>query len=201
VYACECSRREIANRVGARHAHGAGPVGEVRTSVDGRSAPGQGFGEDAARGDWVEVPYDGHCRTRGLLTGPGRGLRVALPHGVERFDDVRLGAQAQEPARQCGDVLLVDREGCFTYQLAVTVDDIVHGIDFVVRGEDLLESTGRQIALARLLGRAEPPRFFHHPLLKRSDGQKLSKSDGETGIRELRTGGWSALEVIGRARA
>jgi glutamyl/glutaminyl-tRNA synthetase len=62
-----------------------------------------------------------------------------------------------------------------------------------------LSSTGVQIALARLLGRSTPPRFAHHPLIMKSPGQKLSKSDGDTGIRDLRAAGARAEDVIGAA--
>ena len=88
----------------------------------------------------------------------------------------------------------------WTYQFAVTVDDHDQAITDVVRGEDLLDSTGRQIRLARLLGRAALPTFWHHPLVMKSPTQKLSKSDHDTGIRELRAAGWSAGRVLDEAR-
>ncbi|MGH9140760.1 MAG: tRNA glutamyl-Q(34) synthetase GluQRS, partial [Vicinamibacterales bacterium] len=69
------------------------------------------------------------------------------------------------------------------------------------RGVDLLASTGRQLQLARLLGREEPPEFLHHALIMKSPTQKLSKSDGDTGIRELRSAGWSPAQVIAAATA
>lgn len=145
--------------------------------------------------------YNGHCRERGLEERAGRGLRVVLEPGVERFDDVRLGPQEQYPAEECGDLLLRDRDGHWTYQFAVTVDDLRQRITHVIRGEDLLSSTGRQIQLARMLGRSEPPRFLHHPLVMKSSGEKLSKAARDTGIRELRARGLSADEVIGQAAA
>jgi glutamyl/glutaminyl-tRNA synthetase len=82
-------------------------------------------------------------------------------------------------------------------------------VTHVIRGEDLLESTGRQLQLARLLGRREPPQFLHHPLIMKSaasaggfgaPGQKLSKSDGDTGVRDLRARGWTPAQVIAHAR-
>ena len=72
-------------------------------------------------------------------------------------------------------------------------------ITHVIRGEDLRESTPRQIALARLLGRETPPAFMHHPLVMKSPTQKISKSDGDAGVRELRASGWTAARVIGHA--
>jgi glutamyl-tRNA synthetase/glutamyl-Q tRNA(Asp) synthetase len=92
-----------------------------------------------------------------------------------------------------------DREGNWTYQFAVTVDDFEQGVDFVVRGDDLLASTGRQIQLARLLGRRAPPQFLHHALIMKTAAQKLSKSDGVTGVRDLRMKRWTASDVIGEA--
>ena len=66
------------------------------------------------------------------------------------------GPLAQDPSEQCGDLLLRDRQGNWTYQFAVAVDDPAQGMELMVRGKDLLASTGRQIRLARLLGRVRP---------------------------------------------
>jgi glutamyl-Q tRNA(Asp) synthetase len=79
------------------------------------------------------------------------------------------------------------------------VDDLRHEVDLVVRGEDLLDSTGRQIRLRRLLSAAAPPVFLHHPLIRKPGGEKLSKSSGDTGIRELRAAGERPDAVLGRA--
>ena len=148
-----------------------------------------------------EMRYPGTCRGKALAPAPGRGWRVVMDEGAETFDDLRLGPQRQSPAEQCGDVLVRDRLGNWTYQFAVTVDDVRHGVDVVVRGEDLLGSTGRQLRLARLLGRAEAPRFLHHPLIRKPSGEKLSKAARDTGIRDLRATGVPAAEVLARATA
>jgi glutamyl-tRNA synthetase/glutamyl-Q tRNA(Asp) synthetase len=124
---------------------------------------------------------------------------VRLEPSVERFVDLRHGPQTQRPSEQCGDLLLRDRDGNWTYQFAATVDDYVQGVTLVIRGDDLLGSTGRQMQLARLLGRAEPPELLHHPLIMKSPTHKLSKSDGDTGIRELRERGWTSAQVIAAA--
>ena len=144
--------------------------------------------------------YAGTCRGRNLPEATGLGIRVRLAPTVERFDDLRLGPQEQRPSEECGDVLLRDRHGNWTYQFAVVVDDWRQGVNLVIRGEDLLDSTGRQIQLGRLLGREEPPSFLHHALLMKTATQKLSKSDGDTGVRDLRAKGWSAEAVIDRAK-
>ena len=128
-------------------------------------------------------PYDGRCRHRGLARDARHGLRVRLDG---------------EPS---GDVLVRDRDGQWTYQFAVAVDDTDQGITLVIRGRDLEESTGRQVALARLLGRATPPAFLHHPLIVDETGRKLSKSARDTGVRELRAAGLAPEAVIGLAAA
>ena len=147
-----------------------------------------------------ELVYDGYCRNRGLALADGVGWRVRMDPGIESFVDERLGPQQQDPSTT-GDVLVRDRLGNWTYQFCVSVDDYRQDVDLVIRGEDLLPSTGRQIRLARLLGRERQATFCHHPLLMRSATQKLSKSDGDTGIRELRARGWTPEEVKQAARA
>ncbi len=176
VYVCSCSRREVQE---AQEVHGS-----------------RGFSRAAS-----ERRYPGTCRDRDLADGPGMSLRVRLDPTVERFVDLRHGPQEQRPSEQCGDLMIRDRDGNWTYQFAVAVDDFDQGVTLVVRGDDLLESTGRQIALARMLGRGDPARFLHHPLLMKSATQKISKSDGDTGVRELRARGWTPENVIGLAAA
>ena len=146
-----------------------------------------------------ELRYLGTCRARGLSLGGAAGWRLVVDPGVVRFDDAVHGPSGQDPSAQCGDVLLRDRRGNWTYQFAVAVDDMAQGVDLVVRGDDLLASTGRQILVARLLGRPRPLVFLHHPLVMKSPTQKLSKVDGDTGVRELRAAGWTAPRVLGHA--
>lgn len=143
------------------------------------------FGCDCTRSQVGAGPYSGRCRERGLGLTESVGWRV-------RVDERR------EPT---GDLLIRDRLGNWTYQWAATTDDTLQQITLVIRGADLLDSTSRQIYLARLLGRETPPEFFHHPLVMKSATQKVSKSDGDTGIRDLRAAGWSAERVIGYAAA
>lgn len=144
-----------------------------------------------------ERPYTGTCRDEGIPPGDGVGWRLRLAPGTETFEDAFLGIQVQDPSAQCGDLLLRDRLGNWTYQAAATIDDAVQGVTLVVRGRDLLSSTGRQTRLARLIGRDTPATFAHHPLIMKSAAQKLSKSDGDSGIAGLRAAGWTAAGVIG----
>lgn len=180
VYACGCSRAEIAQ------------AGLMACATSEEEAP---VAQPLRAAD-AELWYPGSCADRGLAEAPGLGLRVRLAPTVERFVDLRHGLQEQRPSEQCGDLLVRDRDGNWTYQFAATVDDLAQGITLVIRGDDLLASTGRQIQLARLLGRDEPPEFLHHPLIMKSPDQKLSKSDGDTGIRELRARGLTPAQVI-----
>lgn len=146
-----------------------------------------------------EMRYPGTCRHRNLEWRKGLSWRVQLESESVKFTDARLGIQVQSPGEQCGDLQVMDRLGNWTYQFAVTVDDFLQGVNLVIRGEDLLPSTGRQIMLSRLLGRDDPPVFLHHPLILKPDGEKLSKAQRDTGIRELRERGESAGLVLGRA--
>ena len=125
--------------------------------------------------------YDGFCRTRGLAAGPNRGLRVQMDDG--------------------DDLLLRDRDGNWTYHFAVTVDDIDQDISHIIRGDDLRASTERQLQLRRMLGATTTPVYVHHPLILKPNGDKLSKSAADSGVRDLRRAGSSAADVIGRAAA
>jgi len=147
---------------------------------------------------WHGPGCPGDCRERGL---DGPVLRAALGGGSERWMDAIVGPCADEVATGAGDQPIRDRDGNWTYGFAVVVDDLRQGIDLVIRGRDLLAATPGQIRLARLLGREAPATFAHHPLIRRLDGSKLSKADGDTSVRELRATGRTAPELIGEAAA
>ena len=174
VYGCTCTRAEIQG--------------------SGIREQGSGIGDQGS-----EVRYPNTCRDKGIPLSNDVGWRVIIEPGVERFFDEILGPQEQDPSEQCGDLIVRDRLGNWTYQYAVTIDDHLQRITDVIRGEDLLSSTGRQIRLARLLGRDTPPRFWHHKLVMKSAAQKLSKSDHDTGVRDLRALGWTREQVLEKA--
>jgi glutamyl-tRNA synthetase/glutamyl-Q tRNA(Asp) synthetase len=153
--------------------------------------------QDPTEGETLHYP--GTCRDRRLTDGVGRALRVRIESGEEPFEDLRLGPQVQEPASQVGDFVLRDGRGQWTYQHCVVVDDLVEEITLVIRGEDILESTGRQLRLARLLGRATPPRYLHHPLVTDASGRKLSKKEFAKSLGDLRREGWTPERVLGEA--
>ncbi len=168
VYACTCSRQDIAQR-----------------QLAGSSS----------------VVYPGTCRDRQLPLGDDVTWRVRMDSGDETFVDLLHGSTTDDAARRHGDPAIRDRRGNWTYGLAVVVDDLTQGIDLVIRGDDLYEATVGQIRLARMLGRDSPARFAHHAVIMKSATQKLSKSDGDTGIEELRRRQWTPQRVIGHAAA
>lgn len=143
--------------------------------------------------------YPRTCRDARHTDTESLARRARLADGVVTFDDRQHGRIDQSPAEQCGDVLVRDRHGQWTYQFAVVVDDIAHEIDLVIRGDDLLSSTGRQSMLSEMLGRERALAWWHHPLLVRADGTKLSKANHDTSIRERRDGGVHAAALLGEA--
>ena len=148
VYRCDCSRREIADSALR------GPEGPIY--------PGTCRGDrDAYRALAAGAPLD--C-----------AVRFAIEDGRVAFDDRVQGHVVQEVAHEVGDFVLRRRDRLFAYQLAVVVDDADQGVTDVVRGADLLGSTGRQVLLQRALG-VPTPRYLHFPVAIDASGEKLSK--------------------------
>lgn len=146
---------------------------------------------------WSGPGCPGDCRERGA---PEETLRAALKGGSESWMDGLVGPCTGEVAEH-GDLVIRDRHGNWAYGFAVVVDDLRQDVDLVIRGRDLLDATAPQIRLARALGREWPPTFAHHRLIRRADGRKLSKADGDTAVRELRAHGRTAPDLIGEAAA
>jgi glutamyl-tRNA synthetase/glutamyl-Q tRNA(Asp) synthetase len=147
--------------------------------------------------DRDELHYPGTCSEKNLPL-EGHTVRFRTPPESVEFHDLTLGICRQVPAEQCGDFSLRDRHGQWTYQFCCVCDDIRQGINLVVRGEDILSSTGRQIMLFNALGHP-PPRYLHHRLLSDPEGRKLSKRQRAQSITQMREEGASAEEIIGRA--
>jgi glutamyl-tRNA synthetase len=177
VYPCTCSRAEIARAASAPHA-----------------------GEEGPR-------YPGTCRDPAARR-PDRpvALRLRVPEDARRhvsFDDAIAGHREEDVALSAGDFVLRRADGIASYQLAVVVDDAAMEIDEVVRGDDLLPSTGRQVLLARLLG-VRSPRWLHVPVVRGPDGERLAKRHQSmlrgTTVRELREAGISVSEIVSEMR-
>lgn len=153
------------------------------------------WGMTGARGGRVRLRIDDHDRLRSRPE-----YDAALLEDLAWLGFVPDGPPVRQSAR--GDIYVqaldaLRRQGLV--RVLATVDDDLQGVTLVIRGDDLLSSAGRQLQLARLLGCRKPPVFFHHALIMKSADQKLSKSDGDTGVRDLRAQGWSAARMIGRA--
>lgn len=180
LFPCYCSRAEVARAATAPH----------------------GPGDDGPR-------YPGTCRT---LTQEQRtaheqaGRRPALRLRVEPQDitlcDQLTGPLHQDVAAAVGDFILRRADGLFAYQLAVVVDDLAMDIGEVVRGDDLLGSTPRQLLLRALLApQAGPLHFAHLPLILGPDGKRLSKRHGAISVRAFRDSGWAAERLVGHLAA
>ena len=162
LYPCICSRQTIANTL-------------------------ENLGIGIPRNQ--EMVYPGTCRPDQLKINtpdsiglPKVAWRLALPqHCQLEFEDLALGHQSQDLNTEVGDFVLRRNDGVFTYQLAVVVDDAQQGITHIVRGEDLLSNTARQIHLQKVLG-YEIPQYLHLPLVLDERGEKLSKQTLATQI-------------------
>jgi glutamyl-tRNA synthetase len=175
AYPCVCSRREAALAASAPHA------------------------EDGS------TRYGGTCRGRfksveeaRAISGKDAAIRFRVPDEVVEFDDELAGKQRYHVERDLGDFVIAKSDGTAAYQLAVVVDDAEANVTHIVRGDDLLDSTPRQILLYRALGlAASVPRYAHLPLVVGPDGRRLAKRHGDTRIASYREAGVPA----GRVRA
>lgn len=148
------------------------------------------------------ILYPGTCRQLSVAEREAKAAkrapayRVQVPDEVISFQDGHYGSQSYNLVKESGDFIVRRSDGVFAYQLAVTVDDALMGVNQVVRGCDLLSSTAMQLYLYRLLG-FEPPSFFHVPLLTAADGRRLAKRDGDLELSVLRRHFGNAEPIIG----
>lgn len=171
VYPCTCTRADVARAASAPH------LGE-----DGPTYPGTCAGRSAAEADlFGDRPFAWRFRT---------------PQSSVAWDDLYLGRQELDPARLGGDFIVGRSGGAPSYQLAVVVDDALMGVNQVVRGDDLVPSTPRQILLYQALG-WEPPAFGHVPLVVGPDGRRLAKRDQGVKLAALRDSGVDPRRLIG----
>jgi len=174
AYPCTCSRKEVELAASAPHA------------------------EDGA------AVYPGTCRGKynsiqEAITQTGRtpAVRFRVPDRIIRWHDEFVGEQICDVARQLGDFVIAKADKTPAYQLAVVFDDLKAGITHVVRGDDLLDSTPRQMLIYEALGEsARIPKYFHLPLVTGTDGRRLAKRHGDTRISTLRDSGISSAQVL-----
>lgn len=170
IYACDLSRQAI------RQAHSAPHRGEH------------------------DVPYPAAWRPTSLadqrFTGGATNYRLAVPEETIEVEDQFAGPRVYRPIDEVGDFIIWTKQDLPAYQLAVVVDDQRQRVTDVVRGDDLLPSAARQILLYRALG-AEPPRWWHLPLVLGEDGRRLAKRHGDTRLGSYRDSGVGNERIIG----
>jgi glutamyl-tRNA synthetase len=171
VYPCTCTRTDIENAASAPHPEHEPPV------------------------------YPGTCAWRkagdsAALAGKSFAWRFRVKDTSPEFVDGFQGRTRIDLKSVGGDFIVWKSAGVPAYQLAVVVDDAESGVTEVVRGEDLLTSTPRQLLLYEALGR-QPPRFAHVPLAVGPDGRRLAKRHGDTRLASLRDAGVAPEAVLG----
>jgi glutamyl-tRNA synthetase len=174
TYPCVCSRKEVEAAASAPHAEEGSTV------------------------------YPGTCRGRFIdeksafqSTGRAPAIRFAVPDEKVNFVDGFSGPHSFDVAKELGDFVVAKADGTPAYQLAVVVDDAAMNVTDVIRGDDLLDSTPRQILLYRALGMAEKvPNYYHLPLVVGTDGRRLAKRHGDTRLASYRDAGVSAGHVV-----
>lgn len=169
LYPCICSRRDVARALSAPHAADDEPV------------------------------YPGTCRDLNFapeeLSGRQVNWRFKVPQGrVIQFNDLRTGMHSFEAGRAFGDFVVWRHDELPSYQLAVAVDDSDMKISEVVRGEDLLRSTARQLLLYEALG-LPAPEFYHCALVADASGRRLAKRYDSMSLRHLRALGRTPEEL------
>ncbi|MBI3821557.1 MAG: tRNA glutamyl-Q(34) synthetase GluQRS [Planctomycetes bacterium] len=168
VYPCTCTRTDVERAASAPHLEHEGPI------------------------------YPGTCSHRRAADIPDRPFawRMRVGHEAITFDDGIRGTVTLNLHGIGGDFVVWKSAGTPAYQLAVVVDDAAQGITEVIRGDDLIPSTPRQLLLYRVLG-LTPPHFCHVPLVVGPDGRRLAKRHGDTRLAALRDAGVSAEALLG----
>lgn len=173
TYPCKCSRKDIANILSAPH-----PSGTV-------------------------TAYPGTCRPNKSIAsidvgeGELQAWRFIVGNESIEYNDLICGNQVQELEHNVGDFVIRRRDGLFVYHLASIVDDYKMDVTDVVRGDDLIESTPRQIALMNSLGYPIPD-FWHVPMVFDNDGERMSKRDGSDSLEQWKNTGKTAEQLIGQ---
>lgn len=169
VYPCVCTRKDIAAAASAPHFEHESPIypGTCAAWQNGDGLP------DAGTFSW----------------------RFRVTDDLIAFDDIVAGPQASQPASQLGDFPITQKNGKPSYQLAVVIDDAFMEVTEVVRGNDLIPSTFKQIELLRALD-LPVPKYAHVPLVLGSDGRRLAKRHGDTRLSFYRERGVSPERIV-----
>jgi glutamyl-tRNA synthetase len=175
IYPCTCSRSEIERAASAPH----------ESVLDGTVYPGTCSARDPAESQEL------------VERGVEFAWRFRMPAGVHSFHDEKYGPQSLDAKEKLGDFIVARSSGVTAYQLAVVVDDHDFGINHVVRGNDLIYSTYRQLAIYNTLD-WEPPAWLHLPLVVGLDGRRLAKRHGDTRLSFYREQGVAPEQILGR---
>ena len=174
AYPCVCTRKEVEQAASAPHAE-----------------QGVSFYPGTCRGKYATI------EAAWQAAGRAPAIRFRVPDQTIEFVDQFAGRRQFQVARDLGDFVIAKADGTPAYQLAVVVDDAAAGVTEVVRGDDLVDSTPRQILLYRALKMGEQvPRYFHLPLVIGPDGKRLAKRHGDTRLDHYRARGVAAERVI-----
>jgi glutamyl-tRNA synthetase len=172
AYPCVCTRADVRQSVNAPHA------------------------------DYLEVPYAGTCRGRfpdlvraEASSGKAAGVRFRVPDEAVKFRDELRGELQERLLPHPGDFLILRRDKIPAYQLSVVVDDAAQGVTEVVRGDDLLDSTPRQVALAAAL-ELNTPQYLHLPLVQDAKGVRLAKRHAALSLHTLREHGVTSGQIL-----
>ena len=172
VYACSCSRSDVAAAASAPHE-------SPTKALDG-------------------IVYPGTCRSKALQPSQQEKFcwRWRLDEAQDRFTDGYRADTRISPKRQLGDFVVAKQDGTPAYQLAVVIDDHAMGVDEVVRGDDLIYSTFRQRDIYRHFG-WQIPKYFHLPLIVGPDGKRLAKRHGDTRLAHFKEQSITPQQVTG----
>jgi len=196
IYPCVCTRKEIVAAQSAPHAdeHELRYPGTCRRERLGVGDSGLGIGQGKEVGS---TPAADPPNPQSPDAKPQTALRVLAPTTPVTFHDNILGDQTIDVDAEVGDFVVATKAGLPAYQLAVVVDDARQGVTDVVRGDDLVRSTGRQIWLYELLNLGPPPSYWHLPLVLGQDGRRLAKRHGDTRIAYYREQGVAPQRMLG----
>jgi glutamyl-tRNA synthetase len=167
TYPCSCTRKEILEAI--------------------QNAPSAPHG--------LELRYPGTCSSRTVHPDRPTAIRVRVPAGEYCFTDQIHSRVCQDVQASIGDFVLRRGDGAFSYHLAVVADDIAMKITHVLRGQDLISSTPRQVFLYKQLV-SSPPVYCHVPLMLDYRGERLAKRDGAPSLKALRESGANPRELL-----
>lgn len=174
IYPCTCTRREVAEAASAPHEDAISDLPPLEGAI-----------------------YPGTCRARqSVESNTEFAWRWRFVPGEATWTDEVLGEQVANPERQLGDFVIGKGDGTPAYQLAVVIDDYDMGVTEIVRGNDLVPSTYRQIAILKHLG-WPLPMYCHVPLMIGPDGRRLAKRHGDTRLSYFRDRGIRAQLLVG----